>query len=161
MNTCLIRTYPTWDASTNTLVREPGACSCRDRLSDHLFRRSIPRGGGLSFFFISAGPFSFGLPTYPFAGIKPFVVLGLRVKVALEAHLLGFFLFIFYFFYRENVTIGRSFAVYRERVKVALVAHLLGTAFVSTKGGRGSDVWSFRLSVLLRLLKSRGGILLV
>ena len=44
---------------------------------------------------------------------------------------------------------------------MAFGAHLLGKAFVLTKGGRGGDVWSSKLSVLLRLLKSRGGILLV
>ena len=51
-------------------------------------------GEGFVFFiFISAGPFFFGLPTYPFAGIKPFVVLRLRVKVAFGAHLLGLVFF--------------------------------------------------------------------
>ena len=94
---CLIRTYSTWDASADTFVRGAGAYSCRHRLSDRLLRRSIPRGGFIYFFFISAGPFFFGLPTYPFAGIKPFVVLRLRVKVAFVAHLLDFFFFFFFF----------------------------------------------------------------
>ena len=82
----------------------------------------INSSGGVCFFF-SAAPFSFWLPTYPFAGIKPFVVFLLRVKVALEAHLLVFL--------RVRERDRWPFIHhFEERVKVALEAHLLGTVFI-------------------------------
>ena len=113
--------------------------------------------GGFVVFFIPAGPFFFWAAYVSLCGNQ-----AIRSScVASKSGLRGAFTRFFFFFFRGNLTVGRFFPVCRERVKVALVAHLLGSAFVSTKGGRGGGVWSSKLSVLLRLLKSRGGILLV